>query len=312
MVLEFLDIMLILIGMLLLLQICGRIYLAHEQGITCTAVCCRGSQPTTKYAIILVCLSVIVAFTGNVFLSFVGVFTGCICLRLETFERSPDLIYMMSLVTATAAVLYILGLLPFGIYLLGASQEHVCGASESMVARVTGSNFAQAYIPASGQEAVEKKIGYPWNVTERAQGHATTSYDAYTYSPNVISTVKGISGVVCGENGVAYLRAAGGLVFLYCLLVVLPICIYALKLKRAASHAGGCAGGFLLPRVQYVTVPAGVYQQRQHHGGGGGGGPSGGGAGSSNGMGPNGIAIAKAVPVAQQATSVRVAPNEMR
>ena len=37
-----------------------------------------------------------------------------------------------------------------------------------------------------------------------------------------------------------------------------------------------------------------------------------GGAGSSNGMGPNGIAIAKAVPVAQQATSVRVAPNEMR
>ena len=110
------------------------------------------------------------------------------------------------------AVLYILGLLPFGIYLLGASQEHVCGASESMVARVTGSNFAQAYIPASGQEAVEKKIGYPWNVTERAQGHATTSYDAYTYSPNVISTVKGISGVVCGENGVAYLRAAGGLV----------------------------------------------------------------------------------------------------
>ena len=108
MVLEFLDIMLILIGMLLLLQICGRIYLAHEQGIACTAVCCRGSQPTTKYAIILICLSVIVAFTGNVFLSFVGVFTGCICLRLETFERSPDLIYMMSLVTATAAVLYAL------------------------------------------------------------------------------------------------------------------------------------------------------------------------------------------------------------
>ena len=89
MVLEFLDIMLILIGMLLLLQICGAfITSAASRASPAPPVCCSGSQPTTKYAIILICLSVIVAFTGNVFLSFVGVFTGCICLRLETFERS--------------------------------------------------------------------------------------------------------------------------------------------------------------------------------------------------------------------------------
>jgi len=244
-------------------------------------------EPTSRNALCLVLLSVVVSLTGNLFLGFVGVMTGVFALG-SAMERSPDLIVMLAFTTALSAGIHLFSVLPFGLFMLSVSPERVCGLSKAMLNRVQ--HPLGDAIPAEGQAL--DGLGYPWNMTERAQGHQQVT--AY-YSPSVVKYAGKIHEVVCGDNGAAALVIFGLLILAFAFLIVLPMMMIALRLLRAARRAGGCAACVAPTRVQVVSVPRPAHAA----------------ASSSQARFDPKIPIANAVPVTQ-AASVRVAPTEMR
>jgi len=187
--------------------------------------------------------------------------------------------------------------LPFGVYLITASPKRVCDVSKAMIDRIE--HPYGGAVAASGQF---DGLGYPWNMTEAAQGHTVTS----TLSPTLIKYTNKISEVVCGEKGAGALLAFGFAVLAFAFFIILPLAVLSLRLVRAARRSGGCnecmSGGL----YEVVTVRPHLHASRVHAVPGGqavpGGRPVAGRA--SN------VPIAKAVPIAE-AASVRVAPTQM-
>ena len=276
-------------------------------------------QATTKYAIGVIILSALVTFTGNVFLGFLGLLAGGLTLS-GGLQRSPDLIFMLSFFMAITTMMHLFAVLPFGFYLLGSQPERVCGISRAMVHRFE-MPFEGATL-AGGQGTV----GYPWNMTESAQGHdVLPSYSATTIKyaktgerpslthprthapthprthvrrrPSARPRTRAVSALVCGDNAEGVLRGFGALVVAFALFVLFPLVFLSMRLLRAARQAGGCTECMAPMRAVVVSVPGVPRQARA--------GPSSGYAGSSN-----HVPIAQAVPITQPA-SVKAAPRTM-
>lgn len=249
-------------------------------------------QETTKYCIYLIVLSILVGLCGNPFLGFCGMLTAGLSLG-NAMERTPDLIAMLSFITAMSAGIHAFTVMPLGFVLLTLSPERTCGYSSAMITRIE-SPWGEV-IPASGQA-----LPYPYNMTERAQGHQQV---VEVYAPHTLKYAKTLHGVVCGENAGAMLAALGIVVILFAMLVVVPMMVVSLRLLRIARRNGGCAGcvSHEMYHPVVVTVPHPGHPRGPYV--------------ASSSQGPARpdpkMPIAQAVPVAQ-AASVRVAPTEMR
>lgn len=206
-------------------------------------------EPTTRLAVALLLLSSIIVFTGNPFLGFVGVITGSLSLSASNFQRSPDLIAMLAFVTSISALMQLFTILPFGFYLLFSDPAYICGYSKAAVERFRDYDSATV----ASQPAV---VGYPYNMTETAQGHGMPGPSNY---PQTIKYATTVSGIVCGDHAKSALFGLGMAVLAFALLVVLPLSVVALRLMRHARHNGGCAGCEGMP-MQTVVVQVPRYQ----------------------------------------------------
>lgn len=224
--------------------------------------------------------------TGNVFLGIIGILAGTSAIM--HMESSPDLVVMLSLTTAICAGVLFITVMPLGILLLGMSPERMCSGAQALQGRLT-----QPYEGAVVAEDQWQSIGYPYNMTERAQGHEVAS----AYSPTIVKYATQLSGVVCGPHAGTVLVAFALAVVAYAFIAVLPLMILSLRLSRAARRAGGCAACLTpMPMAVVVQVPPRV--------------PHAPFAAAPVRPGESKVPIANAVPVTQ-AASVRVAPNEM-
>lgn len=259
-------------------------------------------EPTTRTSIKLLVLSVLVTLLSTrshsgLFLGFCGMLLGGLSLG-DAMRRSPDLIAMLAFVTSVSALTYVFSLLPFAIFLLTVSPSRVCGVSKNVIARAEHPQQPLVQ-PASGQALVS--LGYPWNMTETAQGHQDAVSAAYFMPSSVVAYAKQVSAVMCGPSAESFLLFIGLLVVAFAFLVVMPLAFLSLRLLRTAREAGGCDGCVQEPpRAVFVRVPASAIN------GGARPGPS---RGYSAVRDPK-VPLAQGQPVTHP-TSVRVVPNEM-
>ena len=110
-----------------------------------------------KQALLLMFLSSITGLTGNFLLASVGMLCGG--MHYCNNGSAPDLMFMLSFMTAVVGLMYLFSVISFGTLMLFVSPERVCGVSTSLMERVSSE---KAELPTNA--------GY-WNMTEAAQGH---------------------------------------------------------------------------------------------------------------------------------------------
>ena len=110
-----------------------------------------------KQALLLMFLSSITGLTGNFLLASVGMLCGG--MHYCNNGSAPDLMFMLSFMTAVVGLMYLFSVISFGTLMLFVSPERVCGVSTSLMERVSSE---KAELPTNA--------GY-WNMTETAQGH---------------------------------------------------------------------------------------------------------------------------------------------
>jgi len=186
-----------------------------------------GAINERRAALFLMLCSTLVGFTGNFFLSFIGVMTGA--MHYFNNNSAPDLMFMLSFVTAMLGMVYLFSVLSFGTLLFFVSPERVCGVSSSVLDRV--SNMRKE-LPGSA--------GFPWNSTEVALGHDQHYNDYGHHYPKTVSGLEQVNAIVCGENGASFILLFGFLVLCFALCIVTPIISIALRFTKQAQRNGGC------------------------------------------------------------------------
>ena len=126
-----------------------------------------------KLSLLLMVLSALTGLTGNFFLASVGMLCGG--MHYCSNGSAPDLLFMLSFMTAVIGLMYLFSVISFGTIMLFVSPERVCGVSSSLMKRATAER-----VPLPENAGI-------WNMTETAQGHI--AYHAQRYP----SAIKGLT-----------------------------------------------------------------------------------------------------------------------
>lgn len=203
-----------------------------------------------KNAIITIVLSLLCGLTGNGFLSFTGILTGI--LVLLNGERAPDLIFMLSFMTGVLALVYTMTVLPAALFILFADPARICGVAEQMVRKYE--NYYGIF-PRNAGEASPPPLAYPWNMTTQAQ--RDTYYatgEGAEKAHTTMAVLHKIEDLVCGEGAASTIVLFGMCMLAFCLLVLVPLTVTAMKLSRQARAMGGCSECGPTPRLVYSRI----------------------------------------------------------